>query len=800
MIKTFLLSGMSCSACSSGIERAVSKLDGINSVNVSLIAKQMAVSFDEQKVSEQLIIATVEKLGYHIILPENDKGDKFDQAKLLKKRFISSIILLIPLVYLCLGHALRLPTPEKTLNFTLQFILALIILIINKKFFINGVKAIKNGSPNMDTLVSLGSASAFIYSVVMLLGLLLNKSQVEHVFFDSSAMVLSLVTLGKYLEEISKVRTGDAVQKLGSLMPKTSVIIKDGKEKTILTSQIEVGQKVLFRAGDYVAIDGNVIEGVASIDKSAITGESMPEEVSIGVEIISGTIVKNGYLIVEAKKVGGETLFNKIVEIVKTAGASKAPIQKFADKVASVFVPIVCGIALITLIVWLIISKELYSSFNYAISVLVISCPCSLGLATPVAVMAATGRSASCGVLFKNAEVLQNTCKINCVLLDKTATITVGKPKVTDFINLSDMDGKEIFKIVSALESRANHPLAESIVEYCGKSALSVDEFSNHLGKGVQGEVYGIKYYLGNIDILPNEIEFQFESSKYEGKTLIYFATDDQLLAVFALADCIKEDSKNAIQNLIDKNIKVVMITGDNQSSAKTIANQVGIEEFYANVLPQEKYQIVKKYQNAGYTVAMVGDGINDSPALKSANIGIAMGTGTDIAIDSSDIVLVNGSLSGLDKAINIGTKALKIIKQNLFWAFFYNCIGIPIAAGVLSSIGIVLSPIMASILMCCSSLFVVTNALRLSNKKDKNENKIDKEQKLVKVTLDIQGMMCNHCVSKIRNVLLKEQGVYDVDVQLQTNSATFNITESVDIQLILEQIKNVGFTAKIKE
>ena len=681
MTKTFMVSGMSCSACSSGIERAISKLDGVDSVNVSLIAKQMTVSFDQRKVSDNLIIATVEKLGYGIVSPDQ-KDDKLDQAKTLKKRFILSIFLLVPLVYLCLGQALGLPTPQKNINFIVQFLLATIILIINKKFFINGVKAVINGSPNMDTLVSLGSASAYIYSIVMTISLLLNVSQVEHVFFDSSAMVVSLVTLGKYLEEISKVRTGDAVQKLGNLMPKTSVIIKDGKERTVLTSQIEIGQMVLLRAGDYVAVDGKVESGSASVDKSAITGESMPEQVQVGSEICSGSIIKSGYLIVQAQKVGGDTLFSKIVEVVKSAGASKAPIQKFADKVASVFVPIVCAIALITLVVWLIISKDLYTSFNYAISVLVISCPCSLGFATPVAVMAATGKSASCGVLFKDAEVLQNACKVNCVLLDKTATITVGKPKVTDFINLSQMDEKEIFKTVSALELRANHPLADCIVYYCGKSAISVDEFVNHVGKGVEGEVYGIKYYLGNIDLIPNQIDFDFNANEYEGKTLIYFATDDEVLAVFALADYVKEDSKKAIQNLLDKNVKVVMITGDNQSSAKAIANQVGISEYYANVLPQEKYQIVQKYQREGYFVAMAGDGINDSPALKSADIGIAMGTGTDIAIDSSDIVLVNGSLTGLDKAINISAQALKIIKQNLFWAFFYNSIGIPIAAG----------------------------------------------------------------------------------------------------------------------
>lgn len=798
MTKTFVVLGMSCSACSSGIERAVSKLDGVSSVSVSLLAKQMTVSFDEQKISTQLIIATVEKLGYSVNLGDKEVN-KYSQANKLKKRFILSIFLLIPLIYLCLGSMIGLPTPTNKINFVIQFVLALIILIINRQFFISGTKAVIHGSPNMDTLVSLGSLSAFIYSIVMTIVLFVGNSQVEHVFFDGSAMVVSLVTLGKYLEEISKVKTGDAVEKLGKLMPKTVVIVQDGKEKTILTSDVKQGDIVLLRAGEYVAVDGVVVEGSASIDKSAITGESMPLEVGVDYEICSGTIVKNGYLMVKAQKVGGDTLFSKIIQIVQSAGASKAPIQKFADKVAGVFVPIVCGIALITFIVWLIISKDLYMAFNFGISVLVISCPCSLGLATPVAVMAATGRSASNGILFKNAEVLQNTCKINCVLLDKTATITVGKPKVTDFINLADADQKEIFSIASALELRSSHPLAQCIIDYCGKSALNVDEFSYVLGKGIQGEVYGINYYLGNRELLPSQVDVDFDQQLYQGKTLIYFATDDQLLAVFALADYVKEDSKVAIQRLIENNIQTVMITGDNDSSAKAIANQVGIDKYYANVLPQDKYQIVEQFKKQGYFVAMVGDGINDSPALKSADIGIAMGTGTDIAIDSADMVLVNGSLTGLDNAIKISKKALRIIKQNLFWAFFYNSIGIPIAAGVLSFAGIVLSPIIASALMCCSSLFVVSNALRLSVKQ-KTQKQTVKNQTLIFTQLEIEGMMCNHCVSKVKDALLKMPNVYNVAVDLQNNTATFDRTEDVQIDSVIQQIQDAGFKATIKE
>ena len=796
MIKKFSVDGMSCSACSIGIEKGIKKLDGVNSVNVSLLSKEMTVDFDEHILSEQLIIATVEKLGYSAITYGQKKQDRLSQAKKLKKRFFISLLILIPLVYLCMGAMINLPVPEKKLNFILQGVLALIAIIINRKFFIGGVKAIKNGLANMDTLVSLGSASAFIYSTIMLVLLLLGKQNPEHVFFDSSAMVVSLVTLGKWLEELSKVKTGDAVEKLGKLMPKTVVILRDNREVSILTQDLSVGDLLLLRAGDYCSVDGTITGGSASVDKSAITGESMPEELKDGDQISSGTILKDGYLIVRADKVGEQTLFNKIVQTVKTAGASKAPIQKFADKVAGVFVPVVCTLAIITFLVWILATNDLYKAFNFGISVLVISCPCALGLATPVAVMAGMGKGASQGVLFKDAQSLQNACRIDCVLLDKTATITVGKPKVIDYLSFSDEPDRDIFMKVSALESKSRHPLSECVLEYCGGSCLTVDQYEYVVGKGIIGDIYGITYYLGNKELIPKTVKIDVNEQDYDGKTLLYFADDDNLLAIFAVADYVKDDSVFAVKWLKERGIQPVMITGDNESSASRVAEQVGIDKYYAKVLPEQKYQVVEEFKKQNSVVAMVGDGINDSPALKSADVGIAIGTGTDIAIDSADVVLVGGNLTGLKNAIELSSKVLKIIKQNLFWAFFYNSIGIPIAGGALSFFGLILSPAIASLLMCCSSLFVVVNALRISVKNTDKEQK-NKDEVLIEKKIEIDGMTCNHCVQKVKDALMRINGVKKVEVNLKEKTATFSCDEKVADSQIISAILNAGFIVK---
>lgn len=797
MIKKFTVSGMTCSACSLGIEKKLNSLDGINSASVSLMLKELKVDFDDSIISEAEIINSVEKLGYSIF--EQDKADtvKFSQSNALKKRFLFSLIFLIPLMYFSMGGMIGLPVFESKINLVIQFVLATTIIILNFKFYTNGVKAVINKAPNMDTLVSLGSFSAYVYSIIVTIITFISGNS-SHAFFEASAMVLTLVTLGKWLEELSKLKTGDAIEKLSKLIPKTATVIKDGKMVTVFTNQIEVGDTVVLRVGDYACVDGVVVEGQASIDKSAITGESIPEEINVDDFISSGSIIKDGFLLVEAIQVGEDTLFSKIIEIVKTSGASKAPIQRMADKVAGVFVPIVTSIALIVFAVWAIFTGDIYLSLNYAINVLVISCPCSLGLATPVAVMASMGSGASKGILFKDAGALQNARKIDCVLLDKTATLTVGKPKVLEFKNFSNLEDKDIYLIASALETMSSHPLAECIIDFCGKATKKVDDYNYVIGNGIIGNVDGRKYYMGNVKLLPNIISEQAREieKNYIGQTVLFLSSEEKLLAIFAISDYLKESSKEAVLLVKSKNIKTVMITGDNLSVAKRVADEVGIDDYVAEVLPQDKFEIVNKYKSLGYNVAMVGDGINDSPALSCADVGIAMGTGTDIAIDSSDIIIANGNLKGINEAIELSKKSTKIIKENLFWAFFYNVIAIPLAGGALSFIGVAFTPMVASVCMSLSSLFVVGNALRIrkEKKKVKASEKKDKNAKVITTKIVIEGMMCGHCSSKVNDVLSKIDSVIDVVVDLKNKTATITSYAIIADDLLNEVISKAGY------
>ncbi len=770
MKEKFTVYGMTCSNCSMGIERNLSKIEGVNSVSVAFLEGIMHVDFDQTKISSQTIIAIVEKLGYRACIYGSETIKLKSQAQILKERFIVSLIFLLPLLYFAMGGMLSLPVFSYHVNVCIQAVFATVILVINNKFFVNGVKAVIHRSPNMDTLVSLGSASAYIYSIVMTVIVFVSEYRPPHVFYEASAMVLCLVTLGKWIEEFSKRKTGDAIDKLTGMMPKTSIIIKDGKEIMILTAELSQGDVLVLKAGDYVSVDGVIVSGHASIDKSAITGESLPVELSEGANVTSGSILRNGYILVKATSVGSDTLFSKIVEIVKTAGASKAPAQKFADKVAGVFVPIVTVIALITFVVWMIVTNDLYKSLNFGISVLVISCPCALGLATPVAVMAATGKAASMGVLFKDASALQNASRIHCVLLDKTATITEGKPTVTDYVNFTDEPTDTIFPIVSALESKSSHPLAECVKDYCGESNKNVTEYEYVTGKGIIGTIDGVKYYLGNKSLIPDNIEVFELTPEFDGKTAIYFADEIQLVSVFGVSDCLKKDSKQAVEDLLSRGIRSVMITGDNESVAKRIALEVGIPEYQAEVLPQDKAQAVEHYKMEYGFVAMVGDGINDSPALKSSDIGIAMGTGTDIAIDSADVVLVGGNLKALSQTVDLSKKAVGIIKGNLFWAFFYNVIAIPVAAGVFAFVGVTLTPAISSACMCFSSLFVVGNALRI--RKDKKQKPTKAPVIRAKYLLEIDGMTCMHCVSKVKESLESIPSVIRVSVNLQKKLA----------------------------
>ena len=776
MEKKFFIEGMSCANCALSIEKNLNNKKGIASVNVSLMGKSMVVSFDENIISSKDICAIVKKIGYKAF--EETTGQKVDGTIQMKKRFIFSIIFLIPLMYFAMGETLNLPVPNYIINLPIQFVLSVIIIAINFKFYINGVKALFNGSPNMDTLVSLGSFSALVYSVVQAVIIFTTKTP-THLFFESSAMVLTLVTLGKWLEEISKKKTGEEVEKLSSMLPDTVCIMEGTEEKIVSVNEVKTGDIIVYRVGDFASFDGKVIKGVGSVDKSAITGESIPVEVTIGSQIISGSVLKSGYILYEVTVPKSSSVFSKIIDIVKNAEISKAPMQKLADKISGIFVPVVTSIALVVFLLWLLIVGDTYLAFKYAISVLVVSCPCALGLATPVVIMATTGKSASCGVLFKDADAIEKLSKVDTVFLDKTATLTEGKPRVIEFINYSNLTDELVKKIAYALEDKSNHPLADCIKEFCISSNLEVTDFEYVIGKGIKGTIDNKTYYLGNFIKVEN-------SEKFIGKTLVIMSdTNNDIIAIFAIFDELKTDSADTILYLKKSGIKTYMITGDNEGSAKKTAENLALDGYFASVLPENKKDIVLSKKGASYS-AFVGDGINDSPALKTADVGIAIGTGTDIAIECSDVVLVSGKPTSIIDAINISKKATGIIKGNLFWAFIYNLLAIPIAGGVFAFCNLTLTPAIASMCMCLSSLFVVQNALRIRKYKKINFNK-ESSMKVV-----IEGMMCNHCAGRVKEVLSALDGVKKVEINLRKKLAI--IDGEVDINLVKEEVEKAGY------
>lgn len=806
MKEKFLVTGMSCAACSAGIEKTVNRLEGVEKAEVSLMAERMCVEYDENKVSKEEIIQAVLELGYGVETYDENRLQKQKlQPDLLKGRFFFSLLFLIPLMYFSMGGMIKLPQPPKIISVTLQGALALAVIVVNFKFFTSGVKALFKKVPNMDTLVALGAGVSFLYSLVFTVLLYMGKiGENAHFFYESAAMILTLVTLGKWLEEKSKRKTGEEIEKLIKLMPNTVTVERGGIEQKIPFAQLSLGDVFIVKQGEYVPADGKVIEGHAFIDRAAITGESMPVEVSEGDGITGADIVKSGFIKVLAEKVGADTTLSQIVKMVKEAGASKAPIQKTADKIAGVFVPLVALIALITFLVWIAISKDIAKAANYAVSVLVISCPCSLGLATPTAIMAATGRAMALGILFKDAEALQKAEQINCVLLDKTATLTVGRPKVTDFCAFASNE-KFLLKIAAAIESRSNHPIAECVRIYAeeriGGESLSIENYTYMTGKGAIGEIAGERYYLGNRRLLSGVEKSKVEDLEKEyskqGKTAVFLATNKKLLAVFALADTLKEESKEVVAELKNQNVRVGMLTGDNENVARAIAEEVGIIDYFAEALPADKKNAVKRVQETGGIVAMVGDGVNDSPALKEADIGIAMGNGTDVAMDSADIVLSRGDLHLVTKAIALSRETVKNIKQNLFWAFFYNCVAIPVAAGVFAFAGISLNPMIAAAAMSLSSLFVVSNALRLTQFM-KEEKGIEKEVNLeMKKTIYIEGMRCQHCVAHVKKALSGLTGVREVKVDLEKKIAVVETDGRAQNESLIAAVTDAGYEVK---
>ena len=765
----FDIQGMSCASCQAHVTKAVEKLEGTKNVNVNLLTNDMTVDIDENKVDSKKIIQAIENAGYGATISSdsisndsisrevyssnnthsntastksfpmrNRVQESNDLAiKNMKSRLIISLIFWIPLMIIAMHKMLHISMPafdgiKNSLIFALvQFMLTVPIMIANKNLLKNGFKSLLKFAPNMDALVAIGSTASFIYGCISIFKMaygfgyndlnLVNKSM-SNLYFDSAGTILTLITVGKFFEAKSKGKTGDAITKLINLAPKTSIVIRGGKEEVIPTEEILVNDIIVIKPGTSIPVDGVVIEGSTSINQSSITGESIPVEKNVGDEVISGTINENGYIKMKATKVGAETTLSKIVKLVEEASVSKAPIENLADKIAYYFVPIIIIIAIATLFGWIIAGESMSTAFNLAISVLVISCPCALGLATPVAIMVGTGRGAESGILFKTAEALQTLGEVKYVIFDKTGTITKGKPKVTDII--SEINEQDFLKIAYSLEKSSEHPLAKAVVEKA-KEGFEVENFFAIAGKGVEAEINGKKYYAGNVKLMK---ENNIETAKYnnkaskllsEGKTVLYIACEKELIGLIAVADTIKDDSKNAITLLNSLGIKTVMITGDNKVVANEIAKQVGIKNVYSEVLPQHKEQIVSNLQKGNPVnvakVAFVGDGINDSPALAKSDVGIAIGSGTDIAIDSADIILVRDSLIDVVNAIKLSKKTLKNVRENLFWAFFYNAICIPLAAGLFyKSFGLELNPMIGSLAMSLSSLFVVTNALRL--------------------------------------------------------------------------------------
>ncbi len=809
MKEKFSVSGMSCAACSAGIERTLCRLDGVKSAEVSLIGECATVDYDQTQVNKEEIMQAVLDLGYGISdYDESVILQAKPQPNVLKRRFLLSMVFLLPLMYFSMGGMIALPQPSLVISATLQMLLALAVIIVDFKFFTSGTRALIKRAPNMDTLVALGSGVSFLYSFVFTMLLYCGSLDGHfHFFYESAAMILALVTLGKWLEEKSKRKTGDEVEKLIKLMPNTVTVEMGEAQVKRAFSEIQVGDILVVKQGEYIPVDGKIVQGHAFIDRAAITGESLPVEVQSGDNVTSADIVKSGFIKIIAEKVGVDTTLSQIVKMVKQAGASKAPLQKVADKIAGIFVPTVTMIAAITFLVWIIATGDLARAANYAISVLVISCPCSLGLATPVAVMAATGKGMSLGILFKDAEALQKAKDINCVLLDKTATLTVGEPKVTNFVYFSG-EKQAILSIAEAIESQSNHPIAECIrifsqSELSGASInVSIDNYEYLMGKGAKADCNGTTYLLGNRRLLQGidaketkRIEKEYSS---QGKTVVFLADSNQVIAIFALADTLKDESRAAIHALKTRNVRVGMLTGDNEQVAKAIANQVGIDDYFAEALPKDKADAVARTREAGGFVAMVGDGINDSPALKEADVGVAMGNGTDIAIDSADVILSRGDVRLVATMIDLSKKTVQNIHQNLFWAFFYNCVAIPVAAGVFAFAGISLNPMIGAACMSLSSLFVVTNALRLTRFRVKfDEEKTESKEFNMKKTMKIEGMMCQHCVAHVTKALSAVEGILSVEVNLKKKTAVVECADTVSVEALTNAVVDAGYEVK---
>lgn len=825
------VTGMSCAACSARVEKAVNSVDGVTSCAVSLLTNSMGV---EGTASPDEIIKAVTAAGYGASLKDGTKKETTNSDELkdtetpkLIKRLVVSVVFLIPLMYISMGHMMwGWPLPHFMDNNHVamglaQMLFAIIIMVINQKFFISGFKGLINKSPNMDTLIAIGSGASFLYSTYSLFAMTVAQtagdsakvmSYMDGFYFESAAMILTLITVGKTLESYSKGRTTDALKGLLSMTPKTATIIRDGAETEVPTENVQIGDIFAVKPGESIPVDGVIIDGDTAIDESAITGESIPVDKTEGDSVTAATINSSGYIKCRAVRVGEDTTFSQIIKMVSDASATKAPIAKVADKVSGVFVPVVMCIAVVTFVIWLVVGQKFGYALSRGVSVLVISCPCALGLATPVAVMVGNGMGAKNGILFKTAAALEATGKTQIVAVDKTGTVTLGQPKITDIVPCDNISDDELLSVAYALEKKSEHPLAKAITDAAHQKNISLketEEFSILAGNGLKGvidnkTVIGGSYaFVSGVVDFDNAVTEKYNALAEQGKTPMFFVRDNKLLGIIAVADVIKEDSPRAIKELRDMGIKTVMLTGDNKRTADAIGRQVGVDTVISGVLPNEKESVIRRLSEYG-KVAMVGDGINDAPALTRADIGMAINTGTDIAADAADVVLMNSSLSDVSAAIRLSRATLTNIHENLFWAFIYNIIGIPLAAGVWIPIfGWTLNPMFGAAAMSLSSFCVVTNALRLNLfkiHKTKNVKKIKpvqvdiKEIVTMKKTVKIEGMMCPHCEAAVKKALEAVDGVDTATPNQETDSAEITLTTSVDDEKIKKAVEDAGY------
>ncbi len=833
MEQQFKVTGMSCAACSAHVEKAVSAVPGVQSVQVNLLAGSMKTIFDPEQTNEAAIVQTVIDAGYGASVKGQESvaagvkpPDDGTELREMKRRITISFVFLALLMFLSMGHMIGIPLPEfldgeeNAVSFALtQFLMTLPIVIVNKKYYLNGFKTLLHRAPTMDALIAVGSGAALVYGVFALyqIGYGLGHGDAGRVhyymhdlYFESAGMILALVTLGKYFETRAKKRTGEAISKLMDLRPQTATVQRDGQELTVPIEQVQVGDLVVVRPGQGVPVDGVIVSGYAALDEAALTGESIPVEKGEGDTVIAATINKTGFFTFRASRIGDDTTLSQIIRLVEEASASKAPIAKLADKVAGVFVPVVLAIAAATALAWIFAGQSFTYALSNAITVLVISCPCALGLATPVAIMVGTGVGAENGVLFQSAEALERLHKVDAVVLDKTGTVTEGHPSVTDVCVLNGSEN-DLLALALSLEQPSEHPLAEAVVQYTRQRGVlprETKDFQALSGKGIVAKVDGVECLAGNLRMLK---EYQIDTAHVEalggqyaasGKTPLYFVRNGSVVGVLAIADTVKPTSAEAVRLLHEMHIDVTLLTGDNKATAEAIRSELEIPRVVAEVLPQDKEQEIRRLQEMGKTVAMVGDGINDAPALARADVGIAIGAGTDVAIESADVVLMKSDLLDAVNAVRLSRNVMRNIKQNLFWAFFYNCIGIPLAAGVFSLFvpGMRLTPMFGAAAMSLSSVCVVSNALRIklfkpvSGHTNTEFTKIRKEEPIMKKTITIEGMMCSHCSGRVKDALAALDGVSSAEVSHETGKAEVTLSAAVADEVLTKAVTDAGY------